>query len=469
MEFLPVNLDIRERDCLVVGGGEVAARKAGLLRRAGGRVTVVAPELGAGLEAMRAGGEVAHRAKRFDATDLDGCLIAIAATDDEAVNAAVAEAAAARGIPVNVADRPELCTFILPSIVDRSPVIVSVSSGGASPVLARQLRARIETQLPQSYGSLAELVRRYRPAVKRRFASTTLRRRFWEDILDGPIAELALAGRVEDAAQRLEAELKQPDDAERARGEVWLIGAGPGDPDLLTLRALRLMQRADVVLYDRLITPGILDLVRRDAERIYVGKRRDYHAVRQEEINRTLVDLAREGKRVARLKGGDPFVFGRGGEEIASLMAEGIPFQVVPGITAANGCAAYAGIPLTHRDYAQSVVFVTGQMKNGAVQLDWQSLVQPRQTLVVYMGLSGLDQICAELIRHGMAATMPVALIGEGTTERQRVTIGTLETLPTQVAGAEIHAPTLLIIGEVVRLHPHLSWFGVGPRQAPDN
>jgi uroporphyrin-III C-methyltransferase / precorrin-2 dehydrogenase / sirohydrochlorin ferrochelatase len=243
------------------------------------------------------------------------------------------------------------------------------------------------------------------------------------------------------------------------QGEVWLIGAGPGDPDLLTFRALRLMQRADVVLYDRLVTPGILDLVRREAERIYVGKKRDYHAVRQEEINRLLIEHARAGKRVVRLKGGDPFVFGRGGEEIATLMEEGIPFQVVPGITAANGCAAYAGIPLTHRDFAQSVVFVTGQLRNGTVQLDWPSLVQPRQTLVVYMGLSGLDTICAELVRHGMKAAMPAALIGQGTTEHQRVIIGTLETLPALVAGQEIHAPTLLIVGEVVTLHDRLSWF----------
>ncbi len=460
MDFLPINLDIRDRDCLVVGGGEIAARKAGLLRRAGGRVTVVAPALGAALEAMRASGEIMHRAARFEASDLDACALAIAATGDEAVNAAVAAAAKARGVPVNVVDRAELCTFILPSIVDRSPILIAVSSSGASPVLARKLRARIEAQVPYAYGRLAELVRRYRPAVKQRFASGTLRRRFWEHILDGPVAELVFTGREQAAGELLEAELRLPDDAALARGEVWLIGAGPGDPDLLTLRALRLMQRADVVLYDRLITSGILDLVRREAERIYVGKKRDYHSVRQEEINRILIDLAREGKRVVRLKGGDPFVFGRGGEEIATLMEEGIPFQVVPGITAANGCAAYAGIPLTHRDYAQSVVFVTGQVKNGAVQLDWASLIQPRQTLVVYMGLTGLAMICAELIRHGMKPAMPAALIGQGTTDKQQVLTGTLETLPAIVANTEVHAPTLMIVGEVVALHDRLSWFG---------
>jgi uroporphyrin-III C-methyltransferase / precorrin-2 dehydrogenase / sirohydrochlorin ferrochelatase len=459
MEFLPINLNIRDRDCLVVGGGEVAARKAGLLCRAGGRVTVVAPALAGALETLRAGGEITYREKRFESTDLASCVLAIAATDDETVNTAVAEAAQARGIPVNVADRPELCTFILPSIVDRSPLLISVSSGGASPVLARTLRARLEALIPNAYGRLAELARRYRPAVRQRFASGASRRRFWEHVFDGPIAELVLSGRERAAAERLEAALREPDDAGLVQGEVWLIGAGPGDPDLLTFRALRLMQRADVVLYDRLVMPGILDLVRREAERIYVGKKRDYHAVRQEEINRLLIEHARAGKRVVRLKGGDPFVFGRGGEEIATLMEEGIPFQVVPGITAANGCAAYAGIPLTHRDYAQSVVFVTGQLSNGTVQLDWPRLVQPRQTLVVYMGLSGLEQICAELVRHGMKAAMPAALIGQGTTEHQRVIIGTLETLPALVAGQEIHAPTLLIVGEVVTLHDRLSWF----------
>ncbi len=459
MEFLPININIRDRDCLVVGGGEVAARKAGLLCRAGGRVTVVAPALAGVLETLRAGGEITYRDKRFESTDLASCVLVIAATDDETVNAAVAEAAQARRIPVNVVDQPELCTFILPSIVDRSPLLISVSSGGASPVLARTLRARLETLIPNAYGRLAELVRRYRPAVQQRFASGASRRRFWEHVFDGPIAELVLSGREQAAAERLEAALREPEDAGLTQGEVWLIGAGPGDPDLLTFRALRLMQRADVVLYDRLVTPGILDLVRREAERIYVGKKRDYHAVRQEEINQLLIEHARAGKRVVRLKGGDPFVFGRGGEEIATLMEEGIPFQVVPGITAANGCAAYAGIPLTHRDHAQSVVFVTGQLRNGAVQLDWPSLVQPRQTLVVYMGLSGLEQICAELVRHGMKAAMPAALIGQGTTEHQRVIIGTLETLPALVAGQEIHAPTLLIVGEVVTLHDRLSWF----------
>lgn len=459
MEFLPVFLQLHDRDCLVVGGGEVAARKAALIHRAGGRVTVIAPALCALLSEQVVHGGIAHRAAEFRPGDVDGFVIVVAATDDEAVNAAVAAAAHARGIPVNVVDRPQLCSFIFPSIVDRSPVLVAVSSGGASPVLARLLRARLETLIPAGYGRLAAVMRRYRERVGRRLADTVQRRRFWERILEGPASEMILAGREAAACKLIESELAAADKAGLGRGEVYLIGAGPGDPDLLTFRALRLMQQADVVLYDRLVAPRILDLVRREAERIYVGKRRDYHTVRQEEISRILVELARQGKKVVRLKGGDPFIFGRGGEEIASLAVEGVPFEVVPGITAANGCAAYAGIPLTHRDYAQSVTFVTGHSKDGRVTLDWGRLVQPQQTVVIYMGLSGLDTICRELVAHGMPATMPAALIEQGTTEHQRVLVGTLESLPASVAGCDVHAPTLLIVGEVVRLHSTLSWY----------
>ena len=460
MDFLPVFLDIRARDCLVAGGGEVAARKVELLRRAGGRITVVSPRLCPELAALAESNSVQHRAASFSAADLDGAVLAVAATDDNAVNAQVAAAARDRGIPVNVVDDPASCSFIFPSIVDRSPVVIAVSTGGAAPVLARSLRARLETLIPEGYGRLAELLRRFRPEIRRRIADGAGRRRFFEQTLDGSIPELVFAGREREAAEALEHALNETGKEARTMGEVCLIGAGPGDPDLLTFRALRLMQRAEVVLYDRLVAPAILDLVRRDAQRIYVGKKRDYHTVRQEEINRVLVDLARAGKRVVRLKGGDPFVFGRGGEEIATLAEEGIPFQVVPGITAANGCAAYAGIPLTHRDHAHSVLFVTGHLKDdGGVNLDWPALVRPGQTVVIYMGLTGLEVICRELIRHGMRADMPVALIEQGTRAEQRVLSGTLDTLPALVARSEVHAPTLLIVGEVVRLNERLAWF----------
>ncbi|MEO5702739.1 MAG: siroheme synthase CysG [Gammaproteobacteria bacterium] len=461
MDYLPVFLDIKNKPCLVIGGGEVAARKAALLLRAGGLVTIVSPSLATTLQQWVQEAKVSYRSAVFSESDLDGCSLAIAATDDSTVNRRVYELAVQKNIPVNVVDSPELCSFIFPSIVDRSPIIVAVSSGGASPVLARLLRARLETLIPTAYGRLAALAASFRDAVKQRFTRPAERRIFWEKILQGPIAERVFAGQYDAARTALQNELDA--DHPSATGEVYLVGGGPGDPDLLTFRALRLMQQADVVLYDRLVSDDVLDLTRRDAERIYVGKRRSVHAVRQEEINRLMVKLAKEGKRVLRLKGGDPFIFGRGGEEIDTLAQEGIPFQVVPGITAANGCAAYAGIPLTHRDYAQACIFVTGNLKDGSMDLNWDALVQPQQTIVVYMGLVGLDILCHELIAHGLPATMPAALIQQGTTRNQRVLMGTLESLPEIIINTEVHAPTLIIIGEVVKLHDKLAWFNPGP------
>ncbi|HEX6320970.1 MAG TPA: siroheme synthase CysG, partial [Burkholderiales bacterium] len=402
MDFLPIFLDIRRQPCLVVGDGDVAARKSALLQRAGAHVTMTT---------------------EFRKEELDRYALVIAATSDPAVNRAVADAAKARRIPVNVVDQPALCSFILPSIIERAPLIVAVSSGGASPVLARLLRARLESLIPAGYGRLAALAGEFRDRVKARFKPPE-RRRFWERVLQGPIAELVFTGRDAEARKTLQASL---DDTRLAfsGGEVSLVGAGPGDPDLLTFRALRLMQQADVVVYDRLVSRPVLDLVRLEAERIYAGKERAKHALPQEDINHLLVRLAREGKRVVRLKGGDPFIFGRGGEEIDSLAAEGIPFQVVPGITAAAGCASYAGIPLTHRDYSQAVVFVTGHLQDGSVNLNWAALAQPNQTVVFYMGLLGVEVICRQLVAHGLAAETPAALIQQGTTPQQRVLTGT--------------------------------------------
>ncbi len=459
MDFLPIFVAIKDQKCLVVGGGEVATRKVDLLLRAGGSVRVVAPMLCTALEKIAQDKRLIHHAREFAADDLDDCHLAVAATDDNAVNRRVSELAWQRRIPVNVVDRPELCSFIFPAIVDRSPIVVAVSSGGASPVLARLLRARLETLIPSAYGQLAALAAEFRAQVKQRLARLAERRVFWEKILQGPVAELVYAGKQQAAREALQTALDKSAVAAASLGEVYLVGAGPGDPDLLTFRALRLMQQADVVLYDRLVSPEILDLVRREAERIYVGKRRALHTVRQEEINQRLADLARQGKRVLRLKGGDPFIFGRGGEEIATLAEQGIPFQVVPGITAANGCAAYAGIPLTHRDYAQACVFVTGHLKDDSLDLNWNALVQPQQTIVVYMGLVGVERLCYELISHGLNADLPAALIQQGTTRQQRVFIGTLQTLPEIVASSEVHAPTLIIVGEVVKLHKQLAWF----------
>jgi len=458
MDYLPIFLNIREQPCLVVGGGEVAARKTALLLRAGGRVTVLAPALAAAFDGYLAEGKVAHNAGTFRPEAVDEYALVIAATDDDAVNRAVADSAKARRIPVNVVDQPALCSFIMPSIIDRSPLIVAVSSGGASPVLARLLRARLESLIPAGYGRLAALVASFRAAVKERIKPAE-RRRFWERVLQGPIAELVFSGRDQDARSALQRTIDDPRLSLHG-GEVYLVGGGPGDPDLLTFRAQRLMQQADVVVYDRLVSQPVLDLVRLDAERIYAGKERASHTLAQEDINHLLVRLAREGKRVVRLKGGDPFIFGRGGEEIATLMAEGIPFQVVPGITAASGCASYAGIPLTHRDYSQSVVFVTGHLQDGSMNLNWAALAQPRQTIVFYMGLLGIDILCRELIRHGLPATMPAALIQQGTTPQQRVLVGDLATLPQIVHQGKVKAPTLIIVGEVVRLRDQLNWFG---------
>src|SRR5690606_21567444 len=336
--------------------------------------------------------------------------------------------------------------------IDRSPIIVSVSSGAQIPVLTRLLRSRLESLIPHAYGRLAEVAAEFRERVRDQLPHQNQRRRFWESVLEGKIADLVLGGREDKARQEIEAVLAESEQLTQL-GEVYLVGAGPGDPDLLTFKALRLMRQADVVLYDRLVAPEILDLVRRDAERINVGKERSRHTLPQEDINQLLVRLAKQGKRVLRLKGGDPFIFGRGGEEIEKLAEAGIPFQIVPGITAASGCASYAGIPLTHRDHAQSVRFVTGHLKEGSPDLDWSSLVQPNETLVFYVGLASLPQICERLTAHGRGKDTPVALVQQGTLPEQRVFTGTLETLPGIVAAAEVKAPTLLIVGDVVRLH----------------
>ncbi len=457
MDFLPIFMNLRGKPCLVVGGGEVAVRKAALLQEAGAIVRIVSPELVGGLKEQAADGVVDYRRGGFEPEDLDGVMLVIAATDDAEVNRRVSELAKSRQLPVNVVDNPELCTFIVPSIIDRSPVQIAVSTGGSSPVLARLLRARLEAAIPSAYGRLATMVEGFRDKVKARFGDVNARRKFWESVLQGKIAEMVFSGKDKDAEQALASAIDDGIDGDV--GEVYLIGGGPGDPDLLTFRALRLMQQADVIVYDRLISKAVLDLTRRDAHRIYVGKERDNHSVPQDQINQLLVDLAKEGKRVCRLKGGDPFVFGRGGEEIETLTANGVNFQVVPGITAALGSSAYAGIPLTHRDYSQSVVFVTGHLKDGSMNLNWQGLAQPNQTIVFYMGLKGLSVICEKLMEHGLPADLPIALVQQATTPRQRVFTGTLGSMPELIAGEEVKPPTLIIVGNVVKLHDKLSWY----------
>ncbi len=468
MDFFPIFLDLHNRDCLVVGGGRVAARKVSLLLRAGARVLVVAPELCDELERLREEQRITCRLREFDEADVHDKALVIAATDRQVVNRRISELARRENIPVNVVDQPELCSFIMPSVIDRSPVQVAVSTGGSSPVLARLLRARLESYVPAAYGRLAKLVESFREQVKQRFSRMEQRRQFWENAMQGEVAELLFAGREEMAREQLQRALDDSEDDPNPVGEVYLIGAGPGDPDLLTFRALRLLQMADVVVYDRLVAPPILDLARREAQRIYVGKQRDNHALSQENINQLLVRLAKEGKRVVRLKGGDPFIFGRGGEEIATLMENGVTFQVVPGITAASGCATYAGIPLTHRDYAQSVVFATGHLQDGTVDLNWKALAHANQTIVFYMGLHGVGVVSEQLIAHGLPADTPVALIQQGTTQNQRVVVTTLDKLEQTVKDEALKPPTIIIVGRVVELHETLQWFeplpGANPR-----
>jgi uroporphyrin-III C-methyltransferase/precorrin-2 dehydrogenase/sirohydrochlorin ferrochelatase len=464
MEYFPLFLKLTDQPVLVIGGGVVAARKIELLRKAGARITVVAPDLHDTVAALASQGALKHLAEEFKPEHLEGMRLAIAATSRQAVNAWVAHQAEVRNIPVNVVDDRELSRFIMPAIVDRSPVIVAVSSGGDAPVLTRRLREKLEAFLPSRLGRLAELAGQWRSKVKRRLTDATLRRVFWERFFDGPAAADVLAGREEQAQASVEHGLRAMSETATSnawRGEVALVGAGPGDPGLLTLRALRVLQNADVIFFDRLVSQEILDLARRDAEMISVGKAAGCAPIPQTEINRLLVEHAQAGKRVVRLKGGDPFIFGRGGEELEELARHGIRFEVVPGITAALGSAAYAGIPLTHRDHAQTLTFVTGHNKDTGIadNLEWAALARPSQTIVFYMGLHALPKIVARLREHGAPEHRAAAVVEHGTQSTQRVIVGTLADLEQRVIEAKVSSPALLIVGEVTRLHETLHWF----------
>ena len=464
MEYLPVSLRVRDAPVVLVGAGTVATRKARLLLLAGARLHVVAPAIAPELKTMLDEQGGSWLRDRYSKSHLSGATLVVAATPDRAVNQQVYRDATDLRLPVNVVDSPDLCSFIFPSIVDRSPVTVAISSSGRSPVLARLLRRKIEAMVPAAYGRLASFAGALRDQVRAALPDETPRRLFWEQAVEGSVGELVLAGREPAARQRLLEQLEQAKG--QHRGEVYLVGAGPGDPDLMTFKAVRLLQSADVVLYDRLVSAPIVELARRDAERIYVGKRRADHSLPQGQINQILLRLAQEGKRVVRLKGGDPFIFGRGGEEIELLAQHGVPFQVVPGITAASGVACYAGIPLTHRDHAQSVRFVAGHLKDGSLDHDWTQFSSTTETLVFYMGLLGLPTICEQLQAHGRAPETPVALVERGTMVEQRVRVGTLATMADLAALDPARAPTLIIVGEVVRLHRALAWFGEAAPEA---
>ena len=506
MNTFPLFFKLEDRKILIVGGGDVALRKADLLSRAGACITVLAPNICDELQALLSSSKHALIYENYNKSYMSGARVIIAATDDEALNHQIHADATDLNIPVNVVDTPHLCDFIFPAIVDRNPIVIGISSNGKAPVLARLLRARLETLIPQGYGKLAKLAGEFRTEVKAKIPTLTGRRQFWERAFEGKVSELMFAGNETQATTQLQADLDataaklastnndspaiEPNYTEHPDaittdlssldtaaqthttvpvGEVYIVGAGPGDPELLTFKALRLMQQADIVYYDALVSPQVLDLCRRDADKVFVGKKRNNHAVAQLGINELLVNSAKEGRRVVRLKGGDPFIFGRGGEEIESLRAHGVPYQVVPGITAANAAASYAGIPLTHRDHSQSVRFVTGFLKAGAPNSNFKSFLDTDETVVFYMGLHSLPRLTEGLIDAGRSENTPIAIVSNASMPNQQVLTGTLATIVELQEKNQLPTPALLIMGDVVALHHDLAWYNLQNQQHSQN
>ncbi len=459
MSYLPLFIETTGKKCLIVGGGKVASRKLIPILKTKMKVTLISPEVIEEIELnFQKNKNLKIIKRKFEPEDIEGQFLIIAATNEKTTNQKIAKLSKDNNILVNMAEDSLSGNTLIPSVVDRDPIKIAVSSGAASPILTRLVKTKLETVIPYSFSKLADIMMEYRDVVKKNFLKISDRRKFWEVFLDGPVSEMVLSGHIDKAKKALDESLKENKFLEKT-GEVYLVGAGPGDPELLSFKALRLMQKADIVIYDRLVSRPIMNLIRQDAEKIYVGKQRADHAMPQENINQLLARLALEGKKVLRLKGGDPFIFGRGGEEIESLIKDDIPFQIVPGITAASGCASYAGIPLTHRDYSQACIFVTGHLRDGTVNLNWEMLAHEKQTLIFYMGMHGSKIICEELIKHGLSDETPAALIVKGTTEDQEVIIGNLKNMPEIIMDRKIVPPTLLIIGDVVKLHNKLKWF----------
>ena len=459
MSYLPLFIETTGKKCLIVGGGKVASRKLIPILKTKMKVTLISPKIIEEIELnFQKNKNLKIIKRKFEPEDIEGQFLIIAATNEKTTNQKIAKLSKDNNILVNMAEDSLSGNTLIPSVVDRDPIKIAVSSGAASPILTRLVKTKLETVIPYSFSKLADIMMEYRDVVKKNFLKISDRRKFWEVFLDGPVSEMVLSGHIDKAKKALDESLKENKFLEKT-GEVYLVGAGPGDPELLSFKALRLMQKADIVIYDRLVSRPIMNLIRQDAEKIYVGKQRADHAMPQENINQLLARLALEGKKVLRLKGGDPFIFGRGGEEIESLIKDDIPFQIVPGITAASGCASYAGIPLTHRDYSQACIFVTGHLRDGTVNLNWEMLAHEKQTLIFYMGMHGSKIICEELIKHGLSNETPAALIVKGTTEDQEVIIGNLKNMPEIIMDRKIVPPTLLIIGDVVKLHNKLKWF----------
>ena len=497
MNTFPLFFKLEDRKVLIVGGGEVALRKADLLSRAGACITILAPDISHELQVLLTDSKHEFIYENYNKTYMSGARVIIAATDDETLNHQIHADATELNIPVNVVDTPHLCDFIFPAIIDRNPIVIGISSNGKAPVLARLLRARLETLIPQGYGKLAKLAGEFRSEVKAKIPTLTGRRQFWERAFEGQVSQLMFAGNETEAAAQLQADLdstaaaisKKSDNADAVKetdtiastlsdesekelpavGEVYIVGAGPGDPELLTFKALRLMQQADVVFYDALVSPQVLDLCRRDADKVFVGKKRSNHTVAQLGINELLVNHAKQGRRVVRLKGGDPFIFGRGGEEIESLRAHNVPYQVVPGITAANAAASYAGIPLTHRDHSQSVRFVTGFLKAGAPNSNFKNFLNTDETVVFYMGLHSLARLTEGLVDAGRSSETPIAIVSNASMSNQQVLTGTLATIVAKQEQAQLPTPALLIMGDVVSLHHDLAWYNLQNQQHSQN
>ncbi|MGM8891646.1 siroheme synthase CysG [Psychrobacter sp. 1Y1] len=497
MNTFPLFFKLEDRKVLIVGGGEVALRKADLLSRAGACITILAPDISHELQALLTDSKHEFIYENYNKTYMSGARVIIAATDDETLNHQIHADATELNIPVNVVDTPHLCDFIFPAIIDRNPIVIGISSNGKAPVLARLLRARLETLIPQGYGKLAKLAGEFRSEVKAKIPTLTGRRQFWERAFEGQVSQLMFAGNETEATAQLQADLdstaaaisKKSDDVNAVKesdmitatlsdesekslpavGEVYIVGAGPGDPELLTFKALRLMQQADVVFYDALVSPQVLDLCRRDADKVFVGKKRSNHTVAQLGINELLVNHAKQGRRVVRLKGGDPFIFGRGGEEIESLRAHNVPYQVVPGITAANAAASYAGIPLTHRDHSQSVRFVTGFLKAGAPNSNFENFLNTDETVVFYMGLHSLARLTEGLVDAGRSSKTPIAIVSNASMPNQQVLTGTLATIVAKQEQAQLPTPALLIMGDVVSLHHDLAWYNLQNQQHSQN
>ncbi|MBZ1391380.1 siroheme synthase CysG [Psychrobacter pacificensis] len=487
MNTFPLFFKLEGRKVLIVGGGEVALRKADLLSRAGACITILAPDISHEIRELLSDNKHELIEKNYHKSYMSGARVIIAATDDETLNHEIHADATELNIPVNVVDTPPLCDFIFPAIIDRNPIVIGISSNGKAPVLARLLRARLETLIPQGYGKLAKLAGDFRSEVKSKIPTLTGRRQFWERAFEGQVSQLMFAGNETEAAAQLQADLDSTaaaihdkahaaenttptlsDESEKKSppvGEVYIVGAGPGDPELLTFKALRLMQQADIVYYDALVSPQVLDLCRRDADKVFVGKKRSNHTVAQLGINELLVNSAKEGRRVVRLKGGDPFIFGRGGEEIESLRAHGVPYQVVPGITAANAAASYAGIPLTHRDHSQSVRFVTGFLKAGTPNNNFKNFLNTDETVVFYMGLHSLARLTEGLVDAGRSADTPIAIVSNASMPNQQVLTGTLASIVSQQETAQLPTPALLIMGDVVSLHHDLAWYNLQNQQ----